>query len=431
MPKATKRGRRILAAGARTVGRGMWRTITRTDAGAHWAKVGEDWYQTLGDLKGAAMKLGQLASQYHDLLPPELSKQLARLQASAEPLAWEHIHAELNQQWSASQWKLIDTIDPQPLASASIGQVHVAQLQQGQTVAVKVRYPGVAAAMDSDIKKLGLLLSTAGMLPLDRASLKGLLAEIRERLSEEMDYQREREHLERFGALPNTQGLVIPGVISELCTDGIIVTEYVDGDDLDTAQHWPQALRDAIGERYVDWLLEQIFNHGIVHADPHPGNFKFRRDGSIVLLDFGCVKQVAERERQLMAALVRAAVESDYLRLHQCLGELGGLRQAELAMAEPIETIYADSADFFRQRLLAEPHFDFGEPNFIPDARAIGRRALPQWRAFKPIPELAFVARALSGGYWLLRRLGARVNLAERVEKLDPRPGDGIERYKG
>lgn len=413
-----KRGRRIFAAGVRTVGRGMLRTLTRTEAGAHWAKVGEDWYQTLGDLKGAAMKLGQLASQYHDLLPPELSQQLARLQSSAEPLPWEVVEEVLREQWSRSQWQAISDINTEALASASIGQVHMAQLKNGTHVAVKVRYPGVAAAMDSDIKKLGRILSAAGVLPLDKASLAGLLAEIRERMAEEMDYRREREHLELFAALPGMQGLVVPAVVGELCTEGVLVTEFAHGEGVELAQTWPQATRDAIAARYVDWLIAQIFEHGIVHADPHPGNFKFREDGTIVLLDFGCVKRVSPQHRASMAALMHAVLAEDYEGLHYHLGELGGLADPEAPMTDKLQPIYVESAEFLRERMLEVPYFDFSEPTFIPDARAIGRRALPQWRAFKPIPDLAFVMRALSGAYWLLRRLESQVDIRARIQDI-------------
>lgn len=417
-----KRGRRIFAAGVRTVGRGMLRTLTRSEAGAHWAKVGEDWYQTLGELKGAAMKLGQLASQYHDLLPPELAQQLARLQSSAEPLPWEVVEEVLHQQWLKSQWNAISEINPEPLASASIGQVHTAWLKNGTKVAVKVRYPGVAAAMDSDIKKLGRILSAAGILQLDKASLAGLLAEIRERMAEEMDYQREREHLELFAGLPGMQGLVVPAVVGKLCTEGVLVTEFAEGEAIDVAQTWPQPLRDAIAARYVDWLIAQIFEHGIVHADPHPGNFKFREDGTIVLLDFGCVKRVSPQHRGSMAALMHTVLAEDYEGLHYHLGQLGGLAAPEAPLTDKLQPIYVESAAFLRERMLEVPYFDFSEPSFIPDARAIGRRALPQWRAFKPIPELAFVMRALSGAYWLLRRLESQVDIRARVQDIPQSP---------
>ena len=421
LPNSTKRGRRILAAGARTLGRGIVRTVTRSDAGAHWARVGGDWYETLGELKGAAMKLGQLASQYHDVLPPELSKQLARLQADAAPLPWERIREVLVGQWSAHQWQLIAEIEHEPLASASIGQVHVATLRDGRKVAVKVRYPGVAAAMDADINNLGRMLRMAGILPFDGASLKAVLVEVRERMAEEMDYQREREHLEIFAGLPNRDGIIVPDVVTELCSPSVVVTEFVSGSGIEVAQRWPQAVRDRIGERYVDWMVAQIFDHGIVHADPHPGNYSFREDGSIVVFDFGCVKRVKGKDQRLIAEQVRAVVERNMAALHQSLGEMGSLAKPGRQPSAGLERAYTESTEFLHERMIVEPPFDFADPSFITDARAIARRALPVWGQFKPVPDLAFVARSLSGGYWLLRRLEAQVDLRERIVEIAKR----------
>ncbi len=423
MPNSTKRGRRILAAGARTLGRGIVRTLTRSDVEAHWARVGGDWYETLGELKGAAMKLGQLASQYHDVLPPELSKQLARLQADAEPLPWDSISELLDDQWSLSQRKLVARIEPKPLASASIGQVHVATLRDGRKVAVKVRYPGVAAAMDADINNLGRMLRMAGILPFDGASLRALLEEVRERMAEEMDYQREREYLQIFAELPNRDGIIVPNVVNELCGLSVVVTEFVSGSNIEVAQSWPQSVRDRIGERYVDWMVEQIFDHGIVHADPHPGNYSFREDGSIVVFDFGCVKRTRVTDQRLIAAQVRAVVERDIAALHQALGEMGSLAQPSRPPSAGLARAYKESTEFLHERMIIEPPFDFADPSFITDARAIARRALPVWGQFKPVPDLAFVARALSGGYWLLRRLEAQVDLSERILELAKRRG--------
>lgn len=421
MPDAKGRGRRIFAAGARTLGRGLLKTVTRTDAGAHWAKVGEDWYQTLGELKGAAMKLGQLASQYRDLLPDEVAEQLARLQADAQPLEWSEIRNALDATWTAEHWAQIERIEPVALASASIGQVHKGSLRNGREVAIKVRYPGVADAMGADVRNLGRILRAAGLLPLDKASLNGLLEEIRERMTEEMDYARERAYIEEFADLAGLDGLVIPKVISELCTDCVLVTEFMPGHSLDTARGWSQAMRDRIGLRYVDWMIEQIFDHGLIHADPHPGNFSFRENGDIVIYDFGCVKRIQERDQRLVTEQLRAALASDWTTLHRSLGEIGSLSRPDKDLSPALETLYASSTEFFRERLMQAPHFDFADQQFIPDARAQLRQALPQWRQFKPVPELAFVARALSGGYWLVRGLGARVDLQSRLEAIAAR----------
>lgn len=210
MPRRKGRGRAILAAGARTLGRGLFRAVRRSDKAAHWARVGEDWFETLGELKGAAMKLGQIASQYSDLLPPEIAAQLARLQESAQPHPWDEMRGLLDWHWTDEQRALVESVEPEPLASASIGQVHRGRLADGREVAIKIQYEGVAAAVDADVRNLGRMLKLAGVLPIDGDSLDALLVEVRERMREEVDYALERRHIEQFRALPDIEGIVYP-----------------------------------------------------------------------------------------------------------------------------------------------------------------------------------------------------------------------------
>lgn len=415
------RGRRILAAGARTLGRSLARPFTRTEAGAHWARVGGDWFATLSELKGAAMKMGQMMSQYADLLPPELAEQLSRLQASAEPLPWSDIEELLRERWSEAQWAKLAHIDPTPLASASIGQVHLAALVDGRAVAVKVRYPGVAEAVDADVRNLGRLMRVAGVLPLDRTDLDAMLAEVRARLREEVDYELERERLALFNDLPHSDGVVYPKPIDALCADGVLVCSYEPGSAVEEARGWPQPLRDALAARYCDWVIASLLDHGWLHADPHPGNFAFREDGRLVVYDFGCVKQVAGPEQTEMVAIVRAALARDWPAVHATMGRMGSLSRPDAPLTPELEQVYREHVDALAGPLLADPPFDFSDADFIPEARRAIRGALPQWRAFKLVPELAFVVRTLSGAYWLLRRLGARVDLASRLEAIAAR----------
>jgi len=133
------RGRRLLWAGARSAGRLLGRRLGRTPAAATWAQIGEDWFQTLGQMKGAAMKLGQLVSQYADVLPPELVAPLARLQRASQPRPFAEIEQVLREEWSAAHWAAVDAIEPSAMAAASIGQVHAARLADGREVVIKVR----------------------------------------------------------------------------------------------------------------------------------------------------------------------------------------------------------------------------------------------------------------------------------------------------
>ena len=160
------RRRRILGAGMRSLGRGVLQTMPGYDRAKSWQKTGQDWFDTLGGLKGAAMKLGQIASQYRDFLPEPLVEQLSRLQRNAEPWAFERLEPVLDEAWNDEQRALIAEIDEQAMAAASIGQVHRARLVDGRDVVVKIRYPGVADAVDADIDNLGRLLSLSCVLPI-------------------------------------------------------------------------------------------------------------------------------------------------------------------------------------------------------------------------------------------------------------------------
>src|SRR5699024_7076850 len=149
-----RRRRKLIGAGTRSLGRSMLHTLPGYDRARSWQKTGQDWFDTLGDLKGAAMKMGQIASQYRDFLPEQVSSQLARLQRDADPWPFEQIAPVMDEYWTSEQVDRIDEIEPEVLAAASIGQVHRGRLTDGSEVAIKIRYPGVADAVDADIHNL-------------------------------------------------------------------------------------------------------------------------------------------------------------------------------------------------------------------------------------------------------------------------------------
>ena len=179
---------KLLGVGARTLGRSLIKNLPVGGDKAerslrYWTDVGTDMVKTLGELRGAAMKLGQLASQYSDVLPPALAQQLKLLQRTATPLPFAEIEPLLQQQWSAAQRKAVIQIEPVAMAAASIGQVHRATLKDGSAVVVKVRYPGVREAVDADLTQLRRLISASKLLPIDDAAMDRLMAEVRERFT--------------------------------------------------------------------------------------------------------------------------------------------------------------------------------------------------------------------------------------------------------
>lgn len=413
-PRAQGRGRKLLGAGMRTVGRRMGRLIG-ADKNATWLRIGEDWFQTLSELRGAAMKLGQLASQYADVLPPALAEQLSRLQAQAQPVAWEQLQPLLAQRWSGAQAALVESVDHQPIGVASIGQVHRAVLKDGRQVAVKIQYPGVADAIDKDVENLRRLLKLGGMLPLAPQLLDRLLSEVRDRLADEVDYAGEARRLAHFRQPARTFGICVPEGIDELQADGVLVTAYEPGATLQEAALWPQDRRDDIGGRLIDWMFQQIGVMHEVHADPHPGNYAFREDGTVVLYDFGCTRPIDPRYVGHFQRMTHISLQRDWPAMHAELARVGSLSDPQQPLTPDLERLYRDCTEPVLA-VLEDPCYDYADGQIITELRAVARREVRQMAKFAPQVELAFVARALSGNYWLLRGLKVRQALLPKFQ---------------
>jgi predicted unusual protein kinase regulating ubiquinone biosynthesis (AarF/ABC1/UbiB family) len=403
---------KLMGVGARTVGRTLVKNLPvggdqAERALRYWTDVGTDLVDTLGQLRGAAMKLGQLASQYSDVLPPALAAQLRLLQRSVEPLPFSAIEPLLAEQWSDEQRAAFSVIEPTAMAAASIGQVHRARLTSGEAVVVKVRYPGVREAVDADLVQLRRLISASKLLPLDAQAMDRLMAEVRARFRDETDYAAELAHLVRLRETAAVPGVVYPVPHPDLCTAGLLVLSEESGATLEAAAEWPQAARDALGTVLCEWMAHSFFAAHAVHADPHPGNFAFRQAGQVVVYDMGCVKLVPAAVVATTVELLNAGLREDWPSVHQALQALGGV--AATTPLASVQVLYAEFTAAISQRLLADASFDFAAPDFIEDIRAVARRHWSQVFTFAPVSDLVFVLRALSGLYWMLRTLRAVV----------------------
>ena len=410
---------KLLGVGVRTRGRSR---SQRLPAGGespertlrYWTDVGADWVKTLGELRGAAMKLGQLASQYSDVLPPALAEQLKLLQREVKPLPFSDVEPLLAAQWTPAQRRKIAHIEPIALAAASIGQVHRAQLKDGSAVVVKLRYPGVREAVDADLSQLRRLISASKLLPIDDEAMDRVMAEVRERFREETDYAAELAHLNHLRAQAPVPGIVYAKPYPGLCTDGLLVLSEEPGESLEVAEGWPEAQRQAVGLTLSRWIMHSLFETRAVHADPHPGNFAFRDDGSVVVYDMGCVKNVPESIVTEVRRLVQAAVDHDWASLHAALIAMKGVKpDVELSA---VQELYEDFTRTTMDKLLEQPDFDFGDREFMSDLHRAGRKHLLASFKFQPVSDLIFVMRALSGLYWILRRLQVEVPVTEILE---------------
>lgn len=405
------RRRRIFGAGVRSLGRSVLHTVPGYDRAKSWQKTGQDWFDTLGHLKGAAMKLGQIASQYRDFLPEQLADQLARLQRDAEPWAFERLEPVLVESWTEAQWALVEHIEPNAMAAASIGQVHAARLTDGREVVVKIRYPGVADAVDADIDNLGRLLKLSRFLPIRGTDIDALMAELRERFIEETDYRHELANLKTMltMALPEHE---LPDPIEALCGERVLVTTHLPSAPVDQA---PASLGAAI----VRSVNLQVFTFGALHADPHPGNFGVTDNSAIALYDFGCVKYLDIETRAALRDVIAAALTEQWRDVHSALERLGVVSPGSWDKhGDTYAEIYARHAEATIGPLRGHSTYVFTDDGLIESIRGEIRASLKHWKLFNAAPELVFLMRTLSGLYWILRAIHAQVDLFAELEAI-------------
>lgn len=405
------RRRRLVGVGVRSLGRGLLHTMPGYDRARSWQKTGQDWFDTLGGLKGAAMKLGQIAAQYQDFLPEQLTEQLARLQRDADPWELERLQPVIDSEWDDDQRAQIAYIEPDALAAASIGQVHAAQLTDGREVVVKIRYPGVADAVDADIANLARLLKLSRFLPVRGRDIDLVMAELRERFIEETDYRQELANLQNLRGL-KLPGYILPEPVPELCTDALLVTTHVEAAPIEQAPA-------AVGQVMIEAICRQVFTHGALHADPHPGNFGVTDDGDIALYDFGCVKYLELDTRQALRDIVAAGLQQRWRDIHDGLERLGVVPPGSWEdNATTYARIYSSYTTVCLGPLQDEPQYVFNDDGLIESIHREIRASLRHWKLFNAAPQLVFLMRTLSGLYWILRSIHAEADLYDEFEKI-------------
>lgn len=376
-------------------------------------ETGQRIARTLGELKGAVMKIGQMASIGNELLPPELTAALGSLQKEAPPVAFEVIEEQIEREFGVPPDALFRRLDREPFAAASIGQVHRAQVDDGREVVVKVQYPSVDASVDSDLAQLKFALRAAGMIRMRPKVLDELFEEVRARLHEELDYEKEAANVTEFRNFHRARGdagLVIPEVVPDCSSRRVLTLTFERGDHLAEVVDlgYDQAARDRIGGALVRMVAAQLFEHGAVHADPNPANFACRPDGAVVVYDFGCVKRLEPRVVDLYRSLGRDFLEADYDALDQHLIELGA--RAPDAPPVPHEA-YAAVREIFAPVIDSETPFDFSRGTLSRQLLALAPRFHKHWVSFQPPVAVVFVNRMMAGIAMNLQRLGAHVAL--------------------
>ena len=291
---------------------------------ARQERLAERYAEVLGDMKGAVMKVGQILSfvDAEGLVPAPyrqaFQSTMSRLQDDVSPLAPDEIAEVIQVELGAPPREIFAYFSPRPIAAASIGQVHLARLDDGSELAVKVQYPGVADAVRADMANTDLLASVirAGLALLGphapRLDPKAIVEEIRDRVGDELDYRTEAANQQEFYAIYHQHPFIhIPAVYPELSTSRVLVSDYVDGGRWSEVAAAGDALRSLWGETIFRFVFSSLHRHGLFNGDPHPGNYLFHDDGTVTFLDFGCVKKFTAARVSVMSDLVDAALANN------------------------------------------------------------------------------------------------------------------------
>jgi predicted unusual protein kinase regulating ubiquinone biosynthesis (AarF/ABC1/UbiB family) len=349
--------------------------------------------ELLGGMKGALMKLGQMASYLDQGLPEPVREVLAQLQDGAPPMAPELVDDVIRAELGDAPDRVFATWDPVPIAAASIGQVHRATTHDGVQVAVKVQYPGVDRAVAADLENTDLLFSIMSML-FPGMDPKPIVDELRERLVEELDYRIEADHqrlfVEHFEGHPF---IAVPGVVDELCTARVLTTELASGASFAEVVEWPDEERQLIAECLYRFAFGGIYQLRAFNGDPHPGNYLFHPGGRITFLDFGLCKRFTDAEVAVFEDMIRAMVlDRDLVEFRRIVEHVGILPPGfevsdedladyfghfyEFVMEDRVEEITSEwSSQSVRQFFdLSGPHADIMKAANLPASMVIVQR---------------------------------------------------------
>lgn len=380
--------------------------------------VGLQIADTLGEMKGAVMKVGQIASQYKDVFPPEVATALEKLQKNAPAMPYEMIKKQVERELGEPIDTSFAHFEPTPFAAASIGQVHKAVLPSGQPVVVKVQYPDVDKNCDSDLKQVRMALKIAGVLNMDRRLQDQIFNEIKSSLHDELDYIKEAHNLAIFADFHREDtGLIIPKVISSHSAKRVLTLTEELGEPLAVAATWDNEIKQKIAKRLFHFSAGQLFELYRMHCDPHPGNFAFRPDGSVIAYDFGGIRSYSDAEIQLFRRFVLHALRADITAMEQDLVALGIRRKDDEII--PSE-YYQHWLEISLKPLSIPPYhqgeFDYATSNVHFEVMDQLKKSLKYLNQFQPSATTMMVDRTVSGQYWNLVNLGVSVDFLEDVK---------------
>jgi predicted unusual protein kinase regulating ubiquinone biosynthesis (AarF/ABC1/UbiB family) len=385
------------------------------------ARSAEQLFAVLGELKGGAMKFGQALSIFEAAVPDELAEPyreaLTKLQSSAPPMPARDVHRVLDEQLGTAWRQRFAEFDEQPAAAASIGQVHRAVWHDGREVAVKVQYPGADQALLADLRQLGRLSRVLQPL-VPGVEIKPLIAELRERMTEELDYRDEADNQRAFAAAyAGDPEIVVPKVVAS--APKTMVTEWITGTPLARIiRDGDQAARDEAGRLLSELHYSSPPRAGLLHADPHPGNFQLTADGRLAVIDFGAVARLPEGSPVVLQRMTRMALDGNSDNLMELLSNEGFVRPGTQLDPDDVLAYLAPFAEPLRSE-----RFRFSRQWLQRQAERVGDMRSPDFRTGRALnlpPQFLLVHRVTFGTLGVLCQLGAEVGLRGIVARWQP-----------
>ncbi len=369
--------------------------------------MAETLFQSMVRLRGTALKLGQTLSMEHGLIPERMRKRLEATQSSVPALSYAAVRKVILADLGKYPEQLFESFEPVAFAAASLGQVHLATTKSGERVAVKVLYPGIKKSLESDFKILQSVLST---LP-EKQLLSASLEELRVRILNEADYVLERENAMWFRENLRADGIVTPKVFEDLCSPHVLTLEYLEGEPISrmNLEEIPQEQRDLMGRGILGLFKISVFGTGVLHTDPHPGNFIWLRERRCLgLVDFGSVKKDFTPDvLKLFGMLMKAEATPETIELYGRLGaDLEGMTEDD--RLEFYGKVIRPFQEKMREILLAQEFST--ESTLARDLRAtlLAQAFHPRLKGFSA--EFTMLHKTFHGTLALMNQLGARIH---------------------
>jgi predicted unusual protein kinase regulating ubiquinone biosynthesis (AarF/ABC1/UbiB family) len=368
-------------------------------------------------LRGPAMKLGQTLSLQGDILPEEVLAELSSLQMRAPGMHPSLVRVQLRSSLGRTPEELFARFDDEPFAAASLGQVHHATTHDGEEVAVKIQYPDIRRAIENDFT---WFRTVSKPMQLSKHIAVDMIDELQEQITAEIDYEREADNLVLFGnELDFLPFVEVPRVLPEYSSSRVLTMSFIEGIHLDELLRTrpSRAVRDQLGENLLELFYAQVLRIGAFHADPHWGNYLFRADGSIGLVDFGCVKYFTPAFVENLRRVYLYPGDRDGPEFRRLIEER--YSPAKPLSAAGAKAFVAFAREFYGRvyppdEALDEVPFDFSDAEFL---REYTRRSTAMLRARVALPEYLFFSRAETGLYQTLHRLKARVRTSKLVRR--------------